>query len=275
MTQRAIVTGGNRGIGAAIAETLAARGYAVTILCRSAARAGAFIEEARRRGRPGLSFMPGDLGTITGAKEAAERVMRDAPDTAVFVHNAGIWPVELVLNPDGLEQSFVTNHLGPFIMNTMLADRFAANGTRVVQVSAGLYRAGLRDCRAAATGANFSLLRTYATTKLFNLICTMRFARQWRGRGMTINAVHPGVVRTGLGDLPGFGGRVLRLLKRACLTPAQGAAAPVMLAVDPAYASATGGYYERFTAKRLGPIAGDESFNEELWRQAQDLCFGR
>ncbi len=270
----AIVTGGNRGIGAAIAESMARRGYEVNIMCRSEESAEAFIAAAGEKGLGNIRFIKGDMGSIAAAKEAAGRVKRDFPKLSVFIHNAGMWPVKPVLNEDGLEQSFVTNHLAPFIINSVLEDIFSANRTRIVQVSAGLYIAGMKDYEAAATGENFSPMRTYATTKLFNLISTMMFAVRWKDRGMTINAVHPGVVRTGLGEMNGVGGAVMRLLKRLFLTPAEGAVAPVMLADDPEYNDVTGRYYERCREKKLKPIALDPVFNEGLWRHAMKLGLG-
>lgn len=271
----AVVTGGNRGIGAAIALAMAERGYHVKIMCRSGERARTFIEEAAARRIGSIEWIAGDLGSIAGARDAAERIKRECPNLSVFIHNAGMWPLKLEFNEDGLEQSFVTNHLGPFIMNILLEDLFTANRCRLVQVSAGLYLIGMKDYEAAAAGTNFSILRTYATTKLFNLICTMQFARLWEGKGVTFNAVHPGVVRTGLGDTGGALGLFLRCAKLLQLTPEEGARAPLRLADNAKFSGVTGKYFDRFREKDLAPIALDGAFNEGLREQAMKLGFGR
>jgi NAD(P)-dependent dehydrogenase (short-subunit alcohol dehydrogenase family) len=266
-----VITGGNGGIGAAMAEILCARGYGVKIVCRSRPRAEAFIRSMEAKGLRGIELIEGDLGSMKGAREAAARIRAECPGFAVFVHNAAIWPTEKLVNEDGLEQSFVTNHMAPFILNLLLEDLFRKNRCRVVQVSAGLYIAGVKDCRSTATGENFSLLKTYPTTKLLNLIATMEFAKRVDGSGVTVNALHPGVVRTGLGDMKGVGGAVMRLLKHLWLSPVKGAAAPVYLATDPGLEGVSGRYFNRFRMEELKDVARDPEFAREVWRQALDL----
>ncbi len=268
-----LVTGGNRGIGAAIAESLRRRGHDVIIVCRDRDRSHDFIRRMEAGGLPGIRFIEGDMGSVAGARAAAQRIRAEARLVRAFIHNAGMWPVEKSLNEDGLEQSFVTNHLAPFIVNMLLEDIFCAHGSRVVQVSAGLYVLGMKDCARTATGANYSLAKTYATTKLLNLIATMAFAERWKGRGATINAVHPGVVRTGLGDgIGGFGGMLLGVLRILLLSPAKGALAPVALAIDPRHEGTSGAYFDRFTLRALKPVANDPAFSREVWEQALALC---
>ncbi len=177
-----VITGGNAGIGAAMARAIAEKGHTVKIVCRNRERAGAFIDEMKNRGIS-IGLIEGDLGTVASACEAARRVLKDAPDCGIFIHNAGMWPVEKTINADGFEQSFATNHMAPFVMNVLLENMFKKNRTRIVQISAGLYVAGIKDCEAAATGSNFSLTRTYATTKLMNLVATMEFALAGFRRG--------------------------------------------------------------------------------------------
>ena len=120
----------------------------------------------------------------------------------MLVHNAGVWPTRLERNEDGVEQAFAVNHLAPFQLNLALEDRLR----RVVQVSAGLYVKGRVDPDRTPAGADFHRMRTYCDTKLANLLVLPLFARRWQDAGVTIDAVHPGVVRTRLGD-PGGAAR--------------------------------------------------------------------
>lgn len=272
MKRGVVITGGNRGIGAAMAETLAAAGYEVKIVCRSRRRADEFIASAKARGITGIDFIEGDMSSIASAAAAAERIRAEAGEFGAFVHNAALWPTERRLTVDGFEESFMVNHLAPFVINRALADLFATNRARVVQISAGLYIAGMKDYAATAAGDNFSLMKTYATTKLLNLIATMRFAELWRDAGVTLNAIHPGVVNTGLGEMKGPAGILLGLVKKLWLRPSEGAAAPVRLVADPAYEGLTGAYFDRFTRAKLAPIALDGAFNDAVWEQAVSLC---
>ncbi|MDF2697266.1 MAG: putative retinol dehydrogenase, partial [Labilithrix sp.] len=114
--------------------------------------------------------------------------------------------------------------------------------------------------------------RTYASTKLANLLLLERFADQLGKRGVTINAVHPGVIRTGLGDRSGLLGLLLRGVKQLWKTPEEGARPVVRLALEPALDGVTGRYYHLETEMPLAEVARDRGLATRLWTQAETLC---
>lgn len=140
-----------------------------------------------------------------------------------------------------------------------------------MQVSAGLYVKGRPDLARTPRGDDFHPLRTYPTTKLLNLHCVPRFAERWSGTGVTVNAVHPGVIRTDLGDRSGVLGLVLRAVKRLWKSPEEGARPVVKLAQDPALHGVTGRYFHLEDEAPLHPIARDAALAEAVWRQACEL----
>jgi NAD(P)-dependent dehydrogenase (short-subunit alcohol dehydrogenase family) len=119
------------------------------------------------------------------------------------------------------------------------------------------------------SGADFHRLRTYANTKRANLITTLAWAD--RAKGFTVNAVHPGVVRTNLGESRGLLGLVLGLVKRAWWTPEQGAAAPVWLATDPSLAGTTGRYFHLRDPRELAGTR-DAAPARALWEKSAALA---
>lgn len=253
----AVVTGGNRGIGLAVVETFARQGFRVVPVVRDPVA-------ARRLRRPGVEPVVGDLSS-TRTVAAVVEVLRDrCAAIDVLVHNAGVWPTRLVRNEDGVEQAFAVNHLAPFQLNLGLEDRVA----KVVQVSAGLYVKGRVDPDRTVTGADFHRMRTYCDTKLANLLTVPLFARRWAAAGVTVNAVHPGVIRTRLGDPGGPVGLVLRAVKLAWRPPAAGAAPVVRLAgLD----GVSGRYFD-VDDERPGP--SDDAMADRLWKQALTLTGG-
>jgi NAD(P)-dependent dehydrogenase (short-subunit alcohol dehydrogenase family) len=124
----------------------------------------------------------------------------------------------------------------------------------VVQVSAGLYVKGRIDPERSPSGADFSPFVTYGTSKLWNLVATLQLARELDGTGVTVNAVHPGVVRTRLGDMTGVRGALLALVKRFWATPEEGARGPFHLATAAELASVTGRYFDRLRPATIMPI---------------------
>jgi NAD(P)-dependent dehydrogenase (short-subunit alcohol dehydrogenase family) len=265
----AVVTGGSRGIGLAVARLFAERGWRVVLLARDPVRgeAARAAVAGAAAGAAGAALVVGDLSSIRTMRAAGQALLADCRRIDVLVHNAGIWPARRVLTEDGLEQAFVVNHLAPFLLNHLLGPRLVVSGARVVQVSAGLYGTGRVDLDRTPTGADFHWMRTYATTKLCNLMLVPLFAARWAATGVTINAVHPGVIRTGLGDRGGPLGLLLKAAKLAWQQPREGAEA----VVQTAEATGTGRYYNILRPEPLQPPATDRFLAERVWAQAAEL----
>ncbi|TDC93329.1 SDR family NAD(P)-dependent oxidoreductase [Actinomadura sp. 7K507] len=249
-----VVTGGNRGVGRAVAAEAVRRGHQVTITSRQPEAGAAVAREI------GAELVAGDLSNLRTARAAAGEIAAAVPAIDVLVHNAAVWPSRRVLNEDGFEESFFTNHLAPFLLNHLLEDRIR----RVVQVSAGLYVMGRVDPERTPAGGDFSATKTYANTKLANLMMVPLFAERWKDSGITIDAVHPGVLRTGLGERGGFQGLLLKTVKRS-LKSADAAAEPV---ADLLAAEGTGRYFNGRRQRPLKPVARDADLARRLWDDA-------
>jgi NAD(P)-dependent dehydrogenase (short-subunit alcohol dehydrogenase family) len=267
-----VVTGGGSGLGRAISEGLARAGHRVVLLCRDPQRGERARQEiAAMTGNPAVELVVADLAVRTATREAAQAIRERHRAIDVLVHNAGIWPTRLERTDEGLERSFAINHLAPFILNAALADRLG-RGSRVVQVTAGLAVKGRVDLDRTPVGGDFHRFRTYANTKLCNLLCTAELARRWAGRGVTVNAVHPGVVRTKLGDMSGPLGLLLRLIKRRWLPPEVGALGPLRLAIDGALDEVSGRYHHQLAEAPWPAVAVDQALARALWDRSVEYA---
>ncbi|MGW4407814.1 SDR family NAD(P)-dependent oxidoreductase [Nonomuraea sp. NPDC004702] len=258
-----VVTGGNRGIGYAVCERLAGDGHTVLLVARDAERG----RQAAARIGGDVQAVAGDLTTAESVRRLAADLLDRCPRIDVLVHNAGLWPARRVLTEDGLEESFAVNHLAPFLLNHLLEDRLG----RVVQVTAGLYVKGRAEPGRTAVGAAFSPMRTYADTKLCNLLTVPLFAERWRTAGITIDAVHPGVIRTGLGDRRGPLGWLLKAAKRSWAAPEEGARHVVSLTGD----AGTGRYFDQDRQVPLQGPALDADLARRVWDEAEALAAAR
>ncbi|MFI6310110.1 SDR family NAD(P)-dependent oxidoreductase [Nocardia fusca] len=248
--QTAVVTGGNRGIGYEICAALARDGYRVVAVSRN--------PNAPRP--PGVEVVKGDLDSRKTVDGLAAVLSRTCSTIDVLVHNAAVWPTELRFNEDGIEESFAVNHLAPYQLNLSLESQLR----RVVQVSAGLYVRGRVDPARTPWGKDFHRMRTYCDTKRANLMLVPLFARRWESTGVTIDAVHPGVNRTGLGDRTGVQGTLLRAVKRLWPAPGNGAAPVVRLVSE----TGTGRY---FNMDKEEPLPAEPELAHRLWEQAKEL----
>jgi NAD(P)-dependent dehydrogenase (short-subunit alcohol dehydrogenase family) len=275
MPRTIVITGANRGIGLAVVRALAnhrdASSLRIVMLCRDVAGGARARDALAQATSAELVLVPGALDNVRAIRESADKLDQACASIDVLIHNAGIWPARLARNEDKLEQAFVVNHLAPFLLNRRLEHKLAASKARIVQVSAGIYVKGKVDIQRTPTGDDFSALTTYANTKLCNLLLLARFAQRFEPLGVTINAVHPGVIRTGLGDRNDLLGLVLKLVKRLWKAPEQAAPPIVRLALDPTLRGTTGRYFDLETEQALLPHACDPQLADALWRQAEAL----
>lgn len=271
-----VVTGGNRGIGYEIVRALALQGSHVVMVSRSSERGRAALAQLQAETPQGtVTLVTGDLGTISSTRKLAHTLLEALPRIDVLINNAGVWPTRKVINVDGLEEAFMVNFIAPFMLSQLLKDRLAASApARIVQVNAGLYANGRVDLDKTPYGADFSRLRTYASSKLCGALTLAQEAAMFAEHGITVNMVHPGVVNTELGQMGGALGWLLKQIKRSWMSPEQGAAAPVWLASSAEVAGRTGRYFNETEEIPLDDAARDEQLAHDLWRfaeQAADL----
>jgi 3-oxoacyl-[acyl-carrier protein] reductase len=183
----AIVTGASRGIGAAVAQRLAQEGYAVVVNYASqAAQADALVTRLREQGLSALAVQA-DVSRPEDARRLFDEAEAHLGTVSVLVNNAGIMKVApLADTSDELhDQHFAVNVKGSF--NTMReAARRLADGGRIINFST------------TALALKLPGYATYNATKAAVEAYTATFAKELRGRAITVNAVAPGPVETEL-----------------------------------------------------------------------------
>ena len=268
-----IVTGGNAGIGRAVAEQLALQQHHVVIVSRNREKGETAVAEIKQAtGNQNVDLVQGDLSSIANVKKLAADLLERYPRIHVLINNAGVWMTERQLNDDGLEMTFMVNHVAPYILSLQLLDRLKESApARIVMVNAGLYVNGTCDLDQLPTGENFNRFKTYMHSKLCNVMVTLELAKQLEGTGVTVNALHPGVINTNLGSGRGPLGVILKLVKKLWGKPEEGAAPIVRLAIDPSLETTNGHYYDIDKEHEITQNARDEALNQKLWTYTQEL----
>lgn len=266
-----IVTGANTGIGKETARGLAAAGARVILACRNMEKAEAAREDiARSTGRDDVTAMPLDLGSVESVRRFAARVRDELPALHVLVNNAGVWTTSRSTTADGFETTWGTNHLGTFLLTRELLPLLESSApARVVVLSSKLHYQGAMnwdDLQFERGG--FGGPKAYNQSKLANVLFTKALARRLEGRGVTVNAVHPGVVATELArDYPKL---LVKLFHLFLLTPEQGAQCSLHVAMSEECGRETGNYYEKSRPKTASRAARDEAAQERLWKYSED-----
>lgn len=261
-----IVTGANTGIGKETARGLAERGATVILAVRDAKKgeaARADIEATTRN--PNVSVRELDLASAESIRGFAERFKAAHDRLDVLVNNAGVWTRGRQTTQDGFEAVFGVNHLGTFLLTHELLDLVRKSApSRIVVVSSGLHYRGKMDWDDLQFDRrSYGGTTAYNQSKLANVLFTKALARRLEGTGVTVNALHPGVVATELTrELPGWMKKVWNFF---LLTPKEGAATSLHVATSDECATITGAYFDKSRPKTPSRAARDEAAQERLW----------
>lgn len=195
----AIVTGANTGIGKFIALDFARRGARVILACRSEVRGTEALNEIREKtGNSDVHLRLVDLSSLDSVRAFAKRILEEENALHILVNNAGVSGLPRQITKDGLEASFATNHLGPFLLTNLLLDLIKRSApARIVTVSSVNHKRGKVDfSHFRGENLTYFMDQVYNHTKLHNIICTNELAHRLKDTGVTANSVHPGVVMT-------------------------------------------------------------------------------
>ena len=273
-----VVTGSNVGIGLETAVGVAALGATTVLACRNTAKAEVAAKEVTQRTwNDDVHVVPLDLADLASVKKAAEDVGSRWDGLDVLVNNAGGTWSQRQLTAQGFEYTFGVNHLGHFYLTNLLLPRLRASAPLCVVnlTSVGHHAAwhGMRfDDLQSERG--YEAMEAYSRSKLANVLFTRQLATRLDGTGVTANAAHPGPVRSGFGmdgDLTGFMGFGLRLVRPFEISPRRGAKTSVFLASSPEVVARTGTYWVRSKPGHMSRRARDDEAAARLWDESETL----
>ena len=277
----AIITGANSGIGLETAVALATQGLTTIITARDPERGKQALEDIRARsGSSDVDLVVFDLADMASVRAGAAALLDRCPRIDVLVNNAGVVLSVRRETVDGFESTFAINHLGPFLLTTLLLDRIKASApARIVNVSSTAHngaRKGL-DFDDLQNTAKYGGMSVYSQSKLANILFTIELARRLEGTGVTANALHPGTVRTGYGrdgDTNFLLELGIRIASPFFLSPAKGAATSIYLATSPEVEGVTGKYFVKCKAKEPSAAGRDMDAARRLWDVSESLVAG-
>ena len=274
-----MITGGNTGIGKEAAVGLAGLGARVVITSRNEERGRSARQEiAERSGNDSVEVMSLDLASFTSIRSFAADVLDRFDHLDVLVNNAGLILYRRAETQEGFEETFGVNHLGPFLLTDLLLERLRASApARVVVVSSTAHKSARQglDFDDLQAEHKYRWAKAYGKSKLANIYFARELAHRLDGTGVTVNALHPGFVRSEFGrggDLGGiYGWGIKYIASPFAISPAKGARTTIYLASSPDVEGVSGGYFYKSKPSTPSTVAQDDDAASRLWEASEKL----
>ncbi|XP_006835326.1 PREDICTED: retinol dehydrogenase 14 [Chrysochloris asiatica] len=279
-----LITGANSGLGRATAAELLRLGARVIMGCRDRTRAEETAGQLRRElsqaegprpdpdaGAAGeLVIKELDLASLRSVRAFCQEMLQEEPRLDVLINNAGIFQCPYMKTEDGFEMQFGVNHLGHFLLTNLLLGLLKSSSpSRIVVVSSKLYKYGDINFEDLNSEQSYNKSFCYSRSKLANILFARELARRLEGTNVTVNVLHPGIVRTNLGrhiNIPLLVKPLFNLVSWAFFkTPIEGAQTSIYLASSPEVEGVSGKYFGDCKEEELLPKAMDESVARKLW----------
>ena len=273
-----LVTGSSSGIGKVTARELAKMGATVVMVCRNRAKgeaAQAEIKEASSNDQ--VDLIVADLSELSQVRRVANEFKQKYAQLHVLINNAGGVNGEHKDTTDGLEFTFATNYLAPFLLTQQLLDVLKASApARIVNVSSNAHALAKIDFADLQGTRKYSSTKAYGQSKLAQISFTYELADQLKGTGVTVNALHPGPVNSNFNNgTKGFLHVVGVLLYRIIGIDAEkGAQTTLSVATSPEVEGVSGKYFSQSKQGKETPSSQrsyDVAIRRRLWGVSQEL----
>ena len=266
-----VITGATSGIGYYTARKYALNGANLLLLNRNEEKSIIVCDEFRQDFGVECEYKIADFTRISDLQKVGYELLDSDIKIDVLIHNAGVYSTKKIFTEDDIELVFQVIYLGSFILNYILKDKLKAQGnTRIIFVNSeghrfALFGLSLDDLE--WEDHHYSGLRSYGKAKTAQLLSMISFDDYFKNSGVSINAMHPGSVKTNMGQ---NNGRTYRFLKhlfidRAAKSPEISAKALYYLGVSKEINGVSSKFFRLTSEEEPAPPALDREVAKELW----------
>ncbi|MCF8387262.1 MAG: SDR family NAD(P)-dependent oxidoreductase [Bacteroidales bacterium] len=266
-----VITGATSGIGYLVAKKYASKGASLLCVNRNKEKSEILKQEIESEFKVPCNYFLADLSCMHDTHEVADKLVHLEQPIDVLIHNAGVYLTRHELTHDGIEKVLMVHYLSSFIMNYKLRTKLKLQKkSRIIIVNSEGHRFaawGLRLDDLNWIKRRYSGLKSYGSAKLAQLLSMLIFAEDFKDSGVTINAMHPGAVKSETGK---DNGKLYRWYKKnildRMLKPASiSAEAIYYLGVSKDIETINGKFFNLTTLEEPAPPALDVEIAKLLW----------
>jgi retinol dehydrogenase-13 len=270
-----VVTGATSGVGYQTAKRLAQGGAHLVIVCRNLDKAARVKHELESTYGIPVDIIQADFSRLAEVRKAAALLLTNYPRIDVLINNVGVLYTQLTLTADGIETVFAINHLASFLLTRLLLQRMIESApSRIIQINSEGHRFGGLDLDDLNWDKRrYKGLQGYGASKIAQLLTVWELADRLKGSGVTINAVHPGEVKTNIGMNNGIFYRaynryILRWFLKDSVTSG---IAIYYAAAAPEMAEISGQFFNQTIPEKPAAHALNRGLGKKVWTISEKL----
>jgi len=278
-----ILTGGSAGIGKEAALELAKHGATLYLPVRNRAKGEEVLAELQAAtGNKKIFLLECDFSSLESVRKCAAEFLKKEKRLDVLINNAGLFAAAgtaMKLTADGLELTMAANHFGPFLFTSLLLDCLKSSApSRIVNTSSRAYSYSpaldLYNPPTYLKTSAYSEIEEYNISKYANILFTRELAHRLHGTGVTVNCLHPGLVKTTLvrSEARQSFKIMINIMKGiGAKTPFEGCQTILYLALAPEMKYISGHYFADCKPVLLRLDALDDDLAAKFWLESEKL----
>lgn len=270
-----VLTGATSGVGYHAAKRLAEGGAQLVLVCRNTAKAAQVKDELEGKFQTRIRLLKADFSKLAEVREASKVILDEYSRIDVLINNAGIHNTRRILAEDGSEFVFTVNHLASFLFTRLLLPRILESApARIIQVNSQGHRFGGLDLNDLNwEKRRYRGLQGYGASKVAQLLTVWEMADRLKDTGVTINAMHPGGVRTNIGMNNGLFYQWYQrfLIWPSLKDPRISGEAIYYLAAAPEMTAISGRFFNLTIDEKPATHALDRSLGKRVWQISNTL----
>jgi NAD(P)-dependent dehydrogenase (short-subunit alcohol dehydrogenase family) len=272
-----VITGATSGIGYETAKKYASHGANILCINRNENKSKELCETLSSQYGTRCTYLIADFSKLADVHAVAKQLATLDRNIDVLIHNAGVYVTKKTFTADNLEMVFQINYLSSFILNHYLKEKFINQiSGRIIFVNSEAHRFavwGIHLDDLTWEKHSYSGLKSYGSAKTAQLLSMIKLSECFNDTSVTVNAMHPGNVKTNSGQ---NNGRLYKIFKRIIIDRT---AKPLEISAESLYylgvskkvENITGKFFHLTTEEEPAPPALDRETAEKLWVLSHEL----
>jgi len=273
--QIVVITGATDGIGKVAARELFKKGYSLALVGRNQSKLNAVKSELDGfASGNSIQLFQADLSLLSETHRIGLEIAKVYPKIYSLLNNAGAFFSERAITSEGLESTFALNHLNYFVLAHNLLPSLEKFGkSRIVNVASRAHKGVSLDFSNLQGETAYSGWKQYQRSKLMNIYFSYSLSERLKDKGISVNCLHPGFVKTKFGhNNLGLAKHLINLGQNLfAINEDKGAETSIFLVSSPEVDGITGKYFDECKEVKSSKESYDRKAEKTLWDHSEKL----